>query len=150
MEDWKIKTILLGYDGSAGAKKAADLAAALARQNGARIVVMTAFPHASRLLQLVKGPTYMGKAEGEVGPESIAASETAEALVQQYQAAGLAAEADVLEGPASEAMLRAAEAHGADLIVLGRRGHGVTAGLLLGSTSEYVVRRAMAPVLVAH
>ena len=150
MENWEIKTILLGYDGSDGAKKAALLAASLARQNNARIVVMTAFPHGSRILDVARGRPFVGRAEGEVSPESTAASNTAEDLVKQYEAAGILAEPDVLQGPASEAMLRAAEAHGADLIVVGGRGHGLTAELLLGSTSEFVVRRAKAPVLVAH
>ena len=150
MESWEIKTILLGYDGSDGAKRAAELAATLAQQYKARIVVMTAFPHHSRLLDLARGRPLVGKAEGEMSPEFSAAADTAQELIQQYEAAGIVAEGDILEGPASEAMLRAAEAHAADVIVVGRRGYGLTAELLLGSTSEFVVRRAKAPVLVAH
>lgn len=150
MERWEIKTILLGYDGSEGAKRAAELAATLAQQNNARVVVMTAFPHHSRVREFVRGRPYLGKTDEEISFELATASDTAHELVQEYEAAGIAAEADVLEGPASEAILRAAEAHEADLIVLGRRGLGVTAGLLLGATSEYVVRRAKTPVLVAH
>lgn len=150
MESWEIKTILLGYDGSNGAKRAAELAATLARQNNARIVVMTAFPHHSRLLDIAKGRPFVGPAEGEMSPEYVAASDTANELVQQYETAGIGAEADILEGPASEAILRVAATHAADLIVVGRRGHGLTGELLLGSTSEFVVRRAKTPVLVAH
>ena len=43
MEDWDIKTIVLGYDGSEGADRAFRLASAVARQNNARIFVVTAF-----------------------------------------------------------------------------------------------------------
>jgi nucleotide-binding universal stress UspA family protein len=43
MNDWDIKTILLGYDGSEGAERAARLASVLARQNKARILVITTF-----------------------------------------------------------------------------------------------------------
>ena len=56
----------------------------------------------------------------------------------------------MVDGQAGEVLLRLAAAQDADLIVIGRRGHGLVASLLLGSTSEYVVRRATVPVLVAH
>ena len=138
MKDWDIKTILLGYDGSEGADQAARLASAVARRNNARILVVTAF-------------SGFGDPMGEKASEKNSeAHDMAQELVLELRAAGIEAESDVLEGHASEALLRAAEAHDADLIVVGRRGHGLTAGLLLGSTSEDVVRQAKVPVLVAH
>jgi len=132
MEDWTISTILLGYDGSEGANKAAHLAAALAGRHQARPIVMTAFPH--------------GYDPKEESKHDVAAKELTDRLHEE----GTKAEQDILEGAASECLLRAADAHKVDLIVVGRRGHGLTADLLLGSASEYVVRRAQAPVLVAH
>lgn len=138
MKDWDIKTILLGYDGSEGADQAARLASAVARHNNARILVCMAFPASANP---------MGE---KAGKKSVEAHDMAQELVLKLQTAGIEAEPDALEGQASEALLRAAEAHDADLIVVGRRGHGLTAGLLLGSTSEDVVRRAKVPVLVAH
>ena len=138
MEDWDIKTIVLGYDGSEGADQAARLASAVARHNDARIVVCTAFPASANP---------MGEKAGE---KSVEAHAMAQELVLKLKTVGIKAEPDALEGHAPEALLRAAEANDADLIVVGRRGHGLTAGLLLGSTSEDVVRRAKVPVLVAH
>ena len=140
MKDWDIKTILLGYDGSEGAEQAARLASALARHNSAGVVVVTAFP-------VHFDPNPKGEKAGE---KSVEAHDMAQELVLKLRAAGIEAEPDALEGHASEALLRAAETHDADLIVVGRRGHGLTAGLLLGSTSEDVVRQAKVPVLVAH
>jgi nucleotide-binding universal stress UspA family protein len=55
---------------------------------------------------------------------------------------------DVLEGPATDAILRAAEARKPDLIVIGARGLGTWQGLLLGSVSMAVTQRAECPVLV--
>ena len=39
-------------------------------------------------------------------------------------------------------------AKGADLLVVGSRGHGEFVGMLLGSVSEYCVSNAECPVLV--
>jgi len=139
MKDWDIKTIVLGYDGSEGAERASELAYALARQNKARIVVATAYHVFARHV-----------APDKTGDAILEAERTAQDLVLKLQAAGVEVEPDVLEGPAGEALVRIAEARDADMIVVGRRGRGRAVSLLLGSTAEYVVRRATVPVLVAH
>jgi|SRR5512145_3367500 nucleotide-binding universal stress UspA family protein len=54
----------------------------------------------------------------------------------------------VTEGPAGSALVRAAE--GADLLVVGSRGHGGFVGLLLGSVSQQCVTHAPCPVLVVR
>jgi nucleotide-binding universal stress UspA family protein len=140
MNGWDVKTILLGYDGSEGARSAARLAAALARQNDARLIVLTTY-HWSYSLDA------MGEQARQASGES---DRVAGEMASDLRAQGIDAVPEVLEGQAGEVLVRAAGTFEADLIVVGRRGHGRTASLLLGSTSEYVVRRAIVPVLVAH
>lgn len=140
MDDWGIKTILLGYDGSEGADRAARLAASLARQNKARIIVVTTF-HWS----------YSLDAMGEMADRAADEAEAiAQEMVSKLRAGGIEASSEVSDGQAGEVLLRSADANGADLVIIGRRGHGAVASLLLGSVSEFVVRRAKVPVLVAH
>jgi nucleotide-binding universal stress UspA family protein len=55
---------------------------------------------------------------------------------------------DIVEGPPALELLKAAE--GADLLVVGSRGHGAFAGMLLGSVSEHCVTHATCPVLVVR
>ncbi len=145
MEGWDIKTILVGYDGSEGSDKALALATALARQDKARVVVVTTFdlPY----FDLAPDWAAVGARAGSVIVE---AQETAQDAASRLEAAGIEAETDVVDGPAGQALINAADARQVDLIVVGRRGRGMAASLLLGSTTEYVVRRATVPVLVAH
>ena len=57
---------------------------------------------------------------------------------------------EVLEEPAADAILRVAEVRQPDLIVMGSRGHGAVASLLLGSVSHRVLAHAYVPVTVVR
>jgi nucleotide-binding universal stress UspA family protein len=140
MSGWEVKTILVGYDGSDGAERAIELAQEVAQIRKAAVIVLTAFPHAPRVMD----------AGDKVGRDIEQAREEAAAAVARLMAAGVNAVSDVAEGPAAHALLEAAEIRGADLIIVGSRGRNRLANLLLGSTSEEVVRRATLPVLVAR
>jgi nucleotide-binding universal stress UspA family protein len=56
----------------------------------------------------------------------------------------------VVVGRAGEEIVRAASAPGVDLVVVGARGRGAFARLVLGSVSEYVVHHTDCPVLVVR
>jgi nucleotide-binding universal stress UspA family protein len=134
------KTILLGYDGSEGSRKAVDMAAELAGTYQASIVVVCAFHHMPRVTQ--PSPHDFN--------EIHEARTMADELLRELGLLGISAETDVLEGPPADALLNAADAHQADLIVVGSRGFGQFKGLLLGSTSDRVLHYATIPVLVVR
>ena len=55
---------------------------------------------------------------------------------------------EVLEGPPADAILRVADVRQCDLIVMGSRGHGTLASLLLGGVSHRLLAHAQAPVMI--
>jgi nucleotide-binding universal stress UspA family protein len=59
---------------------------------------------------------------------------------------GVTVQTSVLEGHPAPVLVKASE--DADLLVVGSRGHGEFAGMLLGSVSEHCVSNARCPVLV--
>jgi nucleotide-binding universal stress UspA family protein len=70
------------------------------------------------------------------------------ALAHDLARCGVQATPLLVQGPTVEMILLEAERLGADLIVVGSHGHGAVYDLLIGSTSEGVVRKATVPVLV--
>ena len=54
----------------------------------------------------------------------------------------------VMQGHPAEVLLDAAD--GAQLLVVGSRGHGGFTGMLLGSVSQHLVTHARCPVVVVH
>jgi nucleotide-binding universal stress UspA family protein len=56
----------------------------------------------------------------------------------------------VRDGNPADEILKRAEGSQHDLIVMGSRGHGGAASLLLGSVSRSVVRHSTVPVIVVH
>jgi nucleotide-binding universal stress UspA family protein len=134
--------ILVAVDGSQHARAALDVAIDLARRYSASLCLLHAFPHVSDLLGT---PQY----EHLLAARSMIGNQLLEAAQAQVGDA-LSVETQLIEGPAAPAILRVAEDDGFELIVLGSRGHGQLAGLLLGSVSNAVAQRARCPVLIVH
>jgi nucleotide-binding universal stress UspA family protein len=84
--------------------------------------------------------------------ESVTASmhQTVEGAVERLRDRGRSVEGEVLHGRAATTIVDDARDFGADLLVVGSRGHGTIASLLLGSVSGEVVDHAPCPVLVAR
>jgi nucleotide-binding universal stress UspA family protein len=136
--------ILLAVDGSDHALHAASTAADLARTVNAkefRIVVAYDFI-----------PPYLGEPNMQfaIDARMEEANAILENAVKMVGKLPCEVHTEVIEGSEAEAIINVANTRASDVIVMGSRGHGTLAGLLLGSTSQKVVAHAPCPVLIVR
>lgn len=128
--------IVIGHDGSPGAGRAVDLVGAIDWPANSVITLVRAIPD-----------------EGEEGAAS-AARIREQAALEEVAAAvrrdGVEVDVAVADGRPSDAIDSLATQFEADLIVVGSRGNGPIATLLVGSVAAEVTERADRPVLVAR
>ena len=135
------KKIVWATDGSEAADWALPLAKELATGAGRALVVV----HGKEIFVGGRGSGYPLQADEEDLEAKIrnqAAEAKAEGLdvtVQMISGAG---------GHAAHMIVEAAREHGADVIVVGTRGHSPVAGLLLGGVTQRLLHVAHCPVLV--
>jgi nucleotide-binding universal stress UspA family protein len=135
-----IRTILHPTDFSERSEYAFRLACSLARDHGARLLV----------LHVVPPPQSVGYGEMPVTfPLSPDYREELEDKLRQFKSADpkLRVECRLEEGFAANEILRTAQETEADLIVMGTHGRTGLGRLLMGSVAEQVVRKASRPVL---
>lgn len=133
--------IVVGVDGSEASKDALAWAARQARMAGSRLEVVMAW----HIPGFAFGP-------GMLAPTSYDFAPAAESTLEETVNKVLGDDSDVevslvvVEGPPALRLLETAA--GADLLVVGSRGRGAFAGLLLGSVSDHCVAHASCPVVV--
>jgi nucleotide-binding universal stress UspA family protein len=129
-----VTTIAVGFDGSEDSEIALHWAMRLAGDTGAEVVVV----HATGMLERLDTPF----APGEMPP-------VLATIAQEHGIDSARLHWIVDNGDACSVLLRAVEPPiNADLLVVGSRGHGKRAGLLLGSTSLELTQHATRPVVV--
>ena len=142
----KIRTVLLATDLSHVSEIATTQAIDLAASVGARLLVVN-----------VIDPGTAGG--GQVAPYSATQRVDQQrarregpllAIVDMARMRGIEAAFLLWTGEPGQGIVAAAEAEGADLIVVGTRGLDRAGRFLLGSVSDYVVYHSACPVLVAH
>jgi len=138
-----MKSIVVGYDGSEHARRALGRAADLAR-NGRQLVVVSVAGVAATTHAPVLGQHAPDPVEDEATRDAL---RDARALLTER-----AVEARFAEGfgDPADAIVKEAEAVGADLIVVGARGLNALERALLGSVSTKVVHNAPCDVLVVR
>lgn len=139
--------IIVGVDGSANGREALRFALAEAALRGARLGVV----HSWSIPPLTTTGIGMIPAYGILRDELAgAAAETLETeLARAAQGAPrVELERHVVQGDAAGALVERAE--GADLLVVGSRGHGTVASTVLGSVSRACLHHAPCPVAVVN
>lgn len=141
--------ILLAVDGSASSIQARDLVASLPWPPGTSVTFLTAFDVPASWLG---GPGATGGewlVDAEDGLRRNADAEI-DRLAPPLEGRGWLVERRVARGRAATVILAMAEELTADLVVLGSRGRGHIASMLLGSVSSEVADQARCAVLVAR
>jgi nucleotide-binding universal stress UspA family protein len=177
--DWEFKTILMPTDFSKFSRQALKLSASMAAKYDAQVTIMHVIPEVPKEIavatgmdldaQLRSGPSAFGvptkdkvkKAENVKMETSNAARQAQEAvrdqvrsmcsdLSKQFPLCPLSEENIIVRfGNPVEHIVDVAATGEFDLIIMGTRGHGKIADLMVGSVANEVIRRSSIPVMVA-
>ena len=139
-----METIVVGVDGSECAGTALEIAAREAELRSARLRIISVWELPSATFA---GGVALGDQSIIHGFRESAATIVEDAVSEARRLhPSVKCEGMTLEGQPAEVLLH--EARDASLIVVGNRGRGGFASLLLGSVSQQVVHHAPCPVLV--
>jgi nucleotide-binding universal stress UspA family protein len=134
--------IVWATDGSESADRALEIAKALGSQEGSVLVVVHS-------VEVVSGPGARGAFRQDADEDERQAK--VKRQIADLSQAGVNASLKVVHGGmtgAAHMIAEVAEEEGADVIVIGTRGHTPLAGLLLGSVTQRLLHIARCPVLV--
>jgi len=143
MKAWK--TVVVGVDGSPSSHKALTWAADEAADHGADLIVLNVWEHT-----LLPPAGSVSVSERYVPDPS---QRTANDLLEEIKGVlgenpPLLVQPVVKQGNAAEVLIE--QSAGAELLVVGTRGHGGFRGLVLGSVSQHVAAYAKCPVTVVR
>lgn len=137
-----MKRILLGYDGSESANHALAFASDLARRYGAELHV----------LAVARPPEFSDEVETEAMIESgrRQCEKVLEVAKARLSGEALQTAFRVAIGQPAEQIVRDAEAHAIDHVVVGHRGHTLFERWLIGSVARQVIAYAPCAVTVVR
>ena len=131
------RDILVAHDGSADADAALAHAIELARDQHARLTLLTVAPLPHAPAAISASPT----------PDLLDSFRAAHCRAANSVPADIGLRTQLLRGEAAETILTRARKGGHDLIVMGSHGHGRLHRALLGSVSLRVLHDSRVPVL---
>lgn len=138
------KELLLAVDGSEHALNAARVAASLASaMNSKTLRIVVAYEPV---------PPYLGEPnmQSAINARLNESQEILQRAVAVVEKTSAEVHTEFIEGNAAEAIIEVAKTRKTELIIMGSRGLGRLAGLMLGSTSQKVVSHAPCPVLIVR
>jgi nucleotide-binding universal stress UspA family protein len=145
------RPVVVGVDGSPTSDKALRYGASVAAATSAPLIVVSAYRTLTSeawaegylYLETDGGPNF-----DTVARESAVAETAAGARIAREAYPGLTVTEQVVEGVPARVLAKAAV--GAGLLVVGSRGHGGFAGLMLGSVGHALIHSAPCPVAIIH
>jgi nucleotide-binding universal stress UspA family protein len=133
------RRVVVGVDGAEPSRRALLWAADEARRRDACLEVVHCW-HARPALAVAPA---VDEEARKVGAQAVLTG-----AMNAVDGRSVAAEPILVDGPAASALIAASS--GADLVVMGTRGHGGFAGLLLGSVSTQVLHHAHCPTVIVR
>jgi nucleotide-binding universal stress UspA family protein len=137
----RIRTVLLATDLTPASDAATRQAISMAESLGARLLVVNVIDKGGPVSPLATVRVDQQRAVRE-GPLL--------AIIDRARARGVEAAFLLWTGEAGQGIVAAAEAEGADMVIVGTRGMDRAGRFLLGSVSDYVVYHSACPVMVAR
>jgi len=140
--DSQFKRIMVGFDGSTQSEKAAETALKLARAMDSHLLLFAVArpPEPATMVEL---DAMLDDAREHFEAQFQKIRKRAEELDVEL-------ETDIVVGHPVEQIVHRAEADRVNLIILGRRGVSRFERIIIGSTSEKVLRYAHCPVMVVR
>jgi nucleotide-binding universal stress UspA family protein len=137
--------VIVGVDGSPESIEALAWAARYAAATGAKITAVHAWHYPAA------GPVAAGRQPQPITDQVRATmQETLDKALMDVFGSATPPNADTKVAYGHPAMVLVNESEGADLLVVGNRGHGAFHGMLLGSVSIHCVTNATCPVVVVR
>jgi nucleotide-binding universal stress UspA family protein len=145
MESWRPQVVVVGVDGSEQSRRAANVAASIARRNEAHLFVVT----------VVRPPEGWWGIVGSPPPADVLTTSMSEAqqsildvTIGGLDLEGVSWEATEEIGEPAATLADVCREREADVLVVGRRGAGIVERLVMGSVADRVAHYAPCPVLV--
>lgn len=144
----QIRRIVVGYDGSAGARAALEAAIEQAKAWDADIIAVAGVPAGPVSGALAYMPQHTPPQQSNHDQVYDQVKADFDHAMSRFEVAhpGVRIRRVLLDGSGAELLVEFSRQ--ADLVVVGSRGRGGFKGLLLGSTSQAVLHHASCPVLV--
>jgi nucleotide-binding universal stress UspA family protein len=140
--------ILVATDGSEGADRAIDYAALRAKRDGAELVIVNIIGGYGLPDRVVQAFTHAQQAWLRELLESLSAEMLTKARDRARNAGVTTIQLESRDGEVARTIIDIAQEKGVDAIIVGKRGAGRVAGLLLGSVSQKLVSLSPVPVTV--
>lgn len=136
------RKIMVGYDGSKPAEKAVEIAFSLAESTDCKVLIFS----------VARPPEPATRVEVDAMLDDAREhfEESFKRLTKSAEERGVSVETAIAVGHPIQQIVHRAEADRIDLIILGRRGMSRFEKMLVGSTSEKVLRYAHCPVMVVR